>query len=85
MAKVLKRIGIEFTATLVLNEDEIGALDALVGYGTKPFLEAFYEKMGRAYMEPHEAGLISLFEAIRTQVNPAISQIADARKAIEAM
>jgi hypothetical protein len=25
----------------------------------------FYEKLGAAYMEPHEAGLKSLFESVR--------------------
>lgn len=51
-------------AVLTLDEKEICALDALVGYGIDPFLKVFYEKMGRAYLEPHEAGLRSLFETV---------------------
>lgn len=48
-----------------LTEVEAAALDALAGYGIEPFLEAFYEKMGRSYLEPHEAGLRSLFTSVQ--------------------
>lgn len=82
MAKIRKNIVIEFSVVLTLQEDEVNALDALVGYGTQSFLDVFYEKMGRAYLEQHEAGLRSLFDSIRSQVVPAIGQIDTARKAI---
>ena len=50
-------------AVLTLNHDELGALDALVGYGVEPFLKLFYKHMGEAYLKPHEAGLRSFFNA----------------------
>lgn len=65
MAKIDGRAMIQATITLGLSEDEAGALDALAGYGIEPFLEVFYPKLGRAYMEPHEKGLRSLFASIR--------------------
>ncbi|HUX11236.1 MAG TPA: hypothetical protein VMW51_11365 [Terriglobia bacterium] len=48
-----------------LTESEARALDALAGYNFETFLETFYQKIGRAYLEPHEDGLRSLFIAIR--------------------
>ena len=65
MAKVIGYGKVAGEVTLVLNEEEAAALDALVGYGFKPFKEVFYEKMGKAYLQPHEQGLKSLFESVR--------------------
>ena len=65
MAKIGCNPSISATITLELSEAEAAALDALVGYGVEPFLAAFYEKMGRSYLEPYEKGLRSLFESIR--------------------
>lgn len=66
MAKIGCRPNISATITLHLSEEEAGALDALVGYGFKPFIEAFYKHLGKAYLEPYEAGLRSLFESVRS-------------------
>ena len=66
MAKIACRSEIKANITLQLSEDEAAALDALVGYGVEPFLKVFYEHMGRAYLEPHEQGLRTLFESVRT-------------------
>jgi hypothetical protein len=66
MAKVIGYGEIKGEVTLVLSEQEAKALDALVGYGPEPFLKAFYEHMGKAYLQPHERGLKSLFESVRT-------------------
>lgn len=66
--------------TIRLTESEARALDALAGYGVDSFLEVFY-KLGRAYMEPHEGGLRSLFCAIRGHggIPGVLSRIDDAR------
>lgn len=74
------KIKIEYELTLQLNETEARALDALVGYGHEAFLKVFYEKLGKSYMQPHEKGLISLFDAIKGQV-PEQLRFVDAAKA----
>ena len=53
---------IDVKAVLELNEQELRALDALRGYGIDAFLKVFYQHLGRHYLEPHEAGLRSLFD-----------------------
>lgn len=71
MAKVIGYGKVTGEVTLVLTEEEAGALDALVGYGFEPFRDAFYEKLGKeklgkAYLQPYEKGLKSLFETVRS-------------------
>jgi hypothetical protein len=61
---------VDFQVNFILNETEIRALDALAGYGIKPFLDVFYEKLGKSYMEPYADGLTSLFEKIQELRQP---------------
>ena len=60
-------------ASIDLNESQMRALEALVGYGTETFLQAFYEKLGKVYLSPHEHGLRTLFEQIREEIRPALA------------
>ena len=60
MAKVIGRATVELRVIVELTEEEAGALDALFGYDVGEFLKTFYEKMGRACLEPYEKGLRSL-------------------------
>lgn len=64
MAKLEGRPVLSLSIVVVLTEEEAAALDALAGYGVESFLKVFYEKMGKAYLQPHEAGLRSLFDSI---------------------
>lgn len=81
MAKLEQRPTIELEVVLRLKEAEVRALEALACYGTDAFLRVFYDKLGQAYLRPHEAGLRSLFKDI-TEHLPAITDRAnDARKA----
>ena len=66
MAKIEGRTQIHAEITFILTEQEAAALDALAGYGDDVFLKCFYEHMGRAYLQPHEAGLRSLLRSVRT-------------------
>lgn len=66
-----------------INESEARALDALVGYGTDPFLEAFYKQLGKHYMSPHEHGLRTLFDKIRSGVPGQLAKIDKAREAVK--
>ncbi|MNO13198.1 hypothetical protein D3C76_28270 [compost metagenome] len=81
MAKFKEQPKVEVTTQLTINEAELRALDALVGYGVDPFLKAFYEQLGKTYMQPHEAGLRELFETIRTNVPGILHRIDSDRKA----
>lgn len=81
MAKTTPHAAIELSLTVTLSESEVRALDALMGYGTDDFLKVFYEKMGKAYMQPNETGLRELFKTLRPQCQEAISRIDAARKA----
>ena len=52
----------EFHVVIKITESEARALEALVGYGFKPFRDTFYKHMGEHYMKPHEKGLEALFD-----------------------
>lgn len=75
--------GISASLHIHLNEMELRALDGLAGYDVDAFLKVFYEKMGKHYLQPHEAGLRSLFARIRSFVPTYIRRIDVARKAFE--
>lgn len=80
MARVEGRPTVKLEIVLVLTEEEAGALDALSGYGADQFLKAFYEQLGRSYMEPYAGGIRSLFKSIRELVSPHLETANEARK-----
>lgn len=63
-----------------LNESEARALYALAGYSIECFLETFYEQMGKAYLQPHEKGLRTLFAAIHEAVGGILNRMTDCRR-----
>lgn len=67
---------------LTLTESEARALSVLPSYGTKNFLDFFYIKLGRHYLEPHEKGLISLFETIKNELPKHLSKVDEVREII---
>jgi hypothetical protein len=73
---------IKFTITFKLNPTEASALEAIAGYGHEPFLKKFYTKIGKAYLQPHEKGVISLFRKIKDQLPAEIHKVETAKKAI---
>jgi len=79
--KVIPKVTI--TATVEFTENELNALDAMVGYGDDAFLKAFYVKLGKHYMKPFESDLRALFAKIRTDALPALREIREIRKQIE--
>lgn len=81
MAKIQGQPSVALHVTLQLSEPEAAALDALAGYGTEPFLKVFYEHMGKSYLQPHEAGLISLFAAAGHLLPPLLNRARVAREA----
>lgn len=83
MAKIAIKPTVLFECAITLTESEARALDAMVGYGTDPFLIAFYGHLGQAYMLQHEAGLRSLFNSIRSTVPQQLGMIDQAKKLLE--
>lgn len=66
-----------------LDEDEVRALDALAGYGTDPFIQAFYKVMGKCYLGPHEDGLRSFLDGIRPVCQEAIGRVDAAHRELK--
>lgn len=81
MAIITQRPTVQVSANFLLDEEELRALDALVGYGTDKFIDAFYKVMGKAYLEPHAAGLRRLFETFSKHVPGILSRANAAREA----
>ncbi len=54
MAKTIVKPKLDIVVTFQIDEEECLALDALAGYGADAVVTAFHEKIGKAYMGPHE-------------------------------
>ncbi len=81
MAVIVERAAVDVKVVFTINEEEARALDALAGYGDDAFVQAFYEKLGKAYMRDHEAGLRSFLRSIREAVPGILSKADRAREA----
>lgn len=82
--KMHNKVTIRYECTLRLTEGEMRALDALTGYGFRPFLEVFYKEMGKHYLEPFEKGLQEFFIKVQTEGVPQLKAIDDSRKRLKA-
>jgi hypothetical protein len=81
MADIKATVTVEGRVTLHLTEVEAAALEALIGYGTDPFLKVFYKHLGESYLKPHEKGVRSLFATIGRDVPHALERFKAARLA----
>lgn len=79
MAKLTARSVVTISVAFEVDESEARALDAMSGYGDDAFVKAFYDNLGKAYMQEHEAGLRRFLSTIRNVVGPALSQVDEAR------
>lgn len=77
--RLLQMPRVEMDVAIRLTSAEVRALDALAGYGIEPFLKVFYAQMGQHYLKPHEAGLRSLFETVRSEL-PTLMRRHDAAR-----
>lgn len=85
MAKVQQmKVTTELKVTLELNEAEVRALDGIFGYDVEQFLKVFYERMGKAYVQPHEAGVRSLHATIRQTLAAPLAEVNKAKMALRA-
>lgn len=71
----------ELTVTMRITESEARALDAMAGYGENAFVNAFYENLGKAYMERHENGLRVFLRSVRGFIGPVLHRCDKARAA----
>ena len=79
MKRFIQQPYVETRATIELSEVEMRALEALIGYGVQPFLDVFYQHMGKHYLRPHEAGIRSLFKTVGSDI-PDVLRRADAAR-----
>ena len=80
MAEIKSSSQMDFQVTLKLTEIEARALEAIVGYGAKEFLNCFYEHLGKHYLQPHETGVISLFSTIKDELPKHLYRFDKCRK-----
>ena len=81
MAEIIGRPNVNLDLTFRINEAEARALEDLAGYGDDNFIKAFYEKLGKCYMEKHEAGLRSFLCSVRKFLPSYLAALDEARKA----
>lgn len=67
-----------------LTEEEARALHAITLYGYDNFIDAFFKKLGRHYLETHLSGLKSLFNGIKNQVNKDLKILEQTRNYLDA-
>lgn len=70
-------------AVLTLDQDELRALDALVGYGVDALIEHFYKHMGKSYLRPYEHGLRSFLKTA-AQASQGIRAVDEAQRDLDA-
>lgn len=83
MAIIVESVILDIRLQFTISESEARALDALAGYGDDAFVQAFYEKLGKAYMEKHEDGLRSFLKSIRDNIPGILNRVNDARVAFK--
>lgn len=84
--KTNERVTVTYEVSLTLTEVEARALDAIFCYGVEglnSWLESYYKMLGKHYLEPHKAGVITLGEALRNQLVPGLKRIDKMRASIE--
>lgn len=73
---------VDFKVTMELTENEAKALEAIIGYGFKPFIEMFYKHMGKHYLQPYESSAKALFEK-RQEITYQLYNIEQVREAVK--
>ena len=64
-ASIKSKLEFDIKISIELTLSEAKALKEITGYGHKSFLEGYYKQLGKSYLQPHEKGVISLFETIK--------------------
>ena len=77
-SKITMDVKIHLTLTL----EEAKALSNITVYGHKPFTDWFYRNLGKTYLKPHENGLISLFNTIKSDLEKQLHNVDEIYNAI---
>jgi hypothetical protein len=77
--EIVGRPTVKLIVEFSITEEEARALNALALYGDDQFIKAFYDKLGRTYMERHEEGLRSFLKGVRDKL-PSLLRSADAAR-----
>lgn len=81
--KISSNLSIEFTVTLKMSLAEAWALNQMTVYGVDSFLKGYYKQLGRSYLEPHEAGIRTLFKTIQENLPTQLHNADEYMKAIK--
>lgn len=75
MANIKGKVEAGFRIQFTIDGDEARALDAMAGYGDDAFVKAFYEHLGKSYMQKHEEGLRRFLISIRESIGPILGKM----------
>jgi hypothetical protein len=70
--KLKSKVDVKIELSLTLTLEEARALEKITKYGAKAFLEGYYKQLGKSYLQPHEKGVVSLFESIKENLSGQI-------------
>jgi hypothetical protein len=76
-------IEVDMNISLFISKEEAKALHGIVGYGADAFLEVFYPKLGKSYLQDHEVAMRTLFAKLFEELPREISKIEKAEKQIK--
>ncbi len=79
---VKSKIDLDIKIILELSISEARALNEMVKYGDKAFLEGYYKQLGKSYMQPYENGVKSLFTTIKENLPYKLRDIDQIKEAI---
>lgn len=81
--KSVSHVDVNFEVRLTLSEEEARALQAICCYGPDQFVKWFYKNLGKAYLQPHEKAMRSLFESATKNLGQQLYKIDNMKKAIK--
>ena len=79
---VKSKIDLDIKINLELTIPEARALNEMVKYGSKAFLEGYYKQLGKSYLQPHEKAVITLFDTVRSNLPTELYKVNEIIKTI---
>ncbi|RTK92522.1 MAG: hypothetical protein EKK61_03745 [Rickettsiales bacterium] len=82
-SKINGKLEVNIKIDITLNYQEAQALLQITRYNTNSFLEGFYNKLGKSYLEPYQDGVKSLFSTLRGQLPDTLNKAREINIQIE--